>query len=195
MEEDRRSREAVAAMHDLLDRLSAAACTGQWRGARAAAQALQELFGELEATGHPGFDPFLMPNPSLETLLADMLEALGYPAARVAQLRCALATPGEDPHAGDREVLRAELQAYAARAEGRNALILASLDGGISEAEASRLSGLARNTVRAVRSGALPDTSTEESAPDWQPQTPWVPAAPPVTFVAPVPRPGPELLG
>ncbi|WP_328373726.1 hypothetical protein OG800_50815 (plasmid) [Streptomyces sp. NBC_00445] len=151
---------------------------------------LQQLFGELEETGHPGLDALLFPSPSLETHLMGVLESLGYPTQDVERLRSAIREQGANPEEIRRETLRAELRAFGRRTAGRDELLLESLAAGISEAETSRLCGLARGTVRAARSRADDETLAPEVSPAVLPEQETVPgqrapAVPPAVFLAP----------
>jgi hypothetical protein len=188
MEEDRRARDTFASVHELLSELSGAACAGRWKAAQQAAHALEQLFGDLEETRQPGFDARLFPNPSLETPLMGALEALGYPAESVERLRATITSPRAHPETSRREALRAELLAFAQRAAGRNDLLLESLAAGFSEAETSRLSRVARGTVRAARSKANSGAPEREDTPAVPPEPvpgQRAPTAPPVMFLAP----------
>jgi hypothetical protein len=194
MEEERRSRDTFAAVQELLTALTGATCAGRWTAAQQAAGTLHQLFCDLEATGHQGFDARLFPNPSWESQLLAVLGALGYPAKDVEHLRTTITAPQANPETIRRVALRAELVAFAHRAAGRNELLLESLAAGISEAETSRLSRVARGTVRVAQgksNGRAHDREGIPSAP--RDPTPMpaqrAPTVPPVLFLAPTGSP------
>lgn len=184
MEDDRRARNSFVSVNTLLSELAAAACAGRWAAAQQTAGTLQQLFGGLEERGQPGLDELLFPSPSLETHLMGVLESLGYPTEDVESLRGIIRAQEANPEEIRRETLRAELVAFGNRTAGRDELLLESLTAGISEAETSRLSRLARGTVRAVRSRANDETpAPEQLSPAVLPETvleqraPTIPAA------------------
>lgn len=194
MEEDRRARDTFASVQGLVAELTGAVCVGEWTKAQQVTLDLQHLFGHLAEISQPGFDSHVFPNPSWETRLLSALDALGYTAEDVEHLRASITAPEADPATIRREALRVELTAYARRAAGRNHLILESLGAGLSEAETSRLSRVARGTVRAVRSKANSDGSDQETAPATPPQPlpgQRVPLVPPTLFLAPASAPSP----
>lgn len=189
MEDERRTRDSFASVHTLLADLTAAVRAGRWPAARQAAGALHELFGAFEEGGQPGLDTLLFPGTSLEGHLAGALEALGYPAESAERLRALGRAPEAGSEEAHREALRAELVAFAKRTADRDSLLLASLGAGISEAETARLSRIARNTVRSVRSRAsdgpaVPQDSAAVELPEPVPGQ-RRPPVPPVLFLAP----------
>ncbi|MET7489806.1 hypothetical protein [Streptomyces sp. NPDC005538] len=194
MEEDRRARDTYASVQGLVGELTGAVCVGEWTKAQQVTLDLQHLFGYLGEIGQAGFDSHVFPNPSWETRLLSALDALGYTAEDVEHLRASTTVLEADPATIRREAIRVELTAYARRAAGRNDLILESLGAGISEAETSRLSRVARGTVRTVRGKANSDGPDQETAPATQPQplpgqrVPFVPAT---LFLEPAGAPSP----
>lgn len=196
MEEDRRARDTYASVQGLVAELTGAVCVGEWTTAQQVTLDLHHLFGHLAQTGQPGFDSHMFPNPSWETRLLNALGALGYTAQDIERLRAATTAPEAEPATIRREALRVELTAYARRAAGRNPLLLESLGAGLSEAETSRLSHVARGTVRTVRGKASSGAPDQETAPATPPEPlpgQRVPSVPPTLFLAPAgsPPPGP----
>jgi hypothetical protein len=191
MVDERRARAAVTSRISLLDLVSSlarAACAGEWRAAQESAGALEQLCGDLGESGQPGPDTALFPAPSIETRLCNVLEALGYPSQSVHRLLAA--AEGTTPRSsGDvhQEALRAELQAFAYRNTHRDELVLESVAAEIAEAETARLSGLARGTVRAVRSKATDKTPAawRRTALPAQPRRHPASTVPPTLFLAP----------
>ncbi|MFE7485757.1 hypothetical protein [Streptomyces sp. NPDC057552] len=194
IKEDRRARDTYESVQGLLAELTGAVCAGDWTKAQQVTLDLQHLFGHLGAIDQPGFDSHMFPNPSWETRLLSALDSLGYTAEDVEHLKASTTAPEADPATIRREALRVELTAYARRAEGRNHLILESLRAGISEAETSRLSRVARGTVRTVRGKASSDAPDQKSAPATSPEPlPEQRAAfePSALFLEPVSAPSP----
>lgn len=194
IEEDRRARDTYESVQGLLAELTGAVCVGEWTKAQQATLDLQHLFGHLGAIDQPGFNSHMFPNPSWETRLLSALDSLGYTAEDVEHLQASTTAPEADPATIRREALRVELTAYARRAAGRNHLILESLSAGISEAETSRLSRVARGTVRTVRGKASSDAPGQKAAPATPPDPlPEQRAAfePSALFLEPVSAPSP----